>query len=78
MISLNVAFSLAILYSDLAATIPFGNSVDTFDLRGDHLKHAFEHAVGDKIKSGILQPKSLMQISGTIQSKTSNANLSFP
>lgn len=40
--------------------IPFENSVDVFDIRGDHLKEAFEHAA--------IGPRFL-QISGKVETK---------
>lgn len=59
-----VALLLEILYGDLAATMPFGNSVDTFELRGDHLKEVFERAVKDELKETKVFPKFIVQVSG--------------
>lgn len=50
-------------YSDLATTIPFENSIDTFDLRGEHLKALFEHAVDDSWGE-TFESKWLTQVSG--------------
>lgn len=55
---------LEILYSDLAATMPFGNSVDTFELRGDHLKEVFERAVKDGAKTSKVPKKFDLHVSG--------------
>lgn len=53
-----------ILYSDLAATMPFGSSVDTFELRGDHLKEVFERAVNDVSRANGVFSKFDVQVSG--------------
>lgn len=44
--------------------MPFGNSVDTFDLRGDRLKDVFERAVKDEPKATKVFPKFVVQVSG--------------
>lgn len=59
---------LAISYSDLATTMPFENSIDVFDLRGDHLINVFEHAAEGKWQSHKqyweTKPKFFIQTSG--------------
>lgn len=67
------AHFLEILYSDLAATMPFGNSVDTFELRGVHLKEVFERAVKDELKATKVFPKFVVQVSGTISTVFGNS-----
>lgn len=57
---------LVITFSDLAMTIPFENSVDVFDMRGDHLKEIFEFAVTSVSNSNHIGPRFL-QISGKIE-----------
>lgn len=57
---------LVITFSDLAMTIPFENSVDTFDIRGDHLKDVFELAVTTVSNSSWIGPRFL-QISGKFE-----------
>lgn len=49
--------------------MPFGNSVDTFELRGDHLKEVFERAVRDEIKVPKVFPKFIVQVSGAFLTK---------
>lgn len=44
--------------------MPFGNSVDTFELRGDRLKEVFERAVKDEPKETKVFPKFVVQVSG--------------
>lgn len=48
--------------------MPFGNSVDTFELRGDHLEDAFERAVRDEMKPPKVFPKFIVQVSGRLYS----------
>lgn len=50
--------------------IPFENSIDTFDLRGDHLKTVFEHAVKHSWSSSVFDGKYFIQVSGKIISLT--------
>lgn len=52
----------AITYSDLATTIPFENSVDTFDLLGEHLKLLFEFSVRTIVP--FFDSRYFIQISG--------------
>lgn len=59
---------LDILYSDLAATMPFEGSVDSFELRGDHLKEVFERAVKDGSKSDKVLTKFDLHVSGWFHS----------
>lgn len=63
---------LEILYGDLAATMPFGNSVDTFELRGDRLKDVFERAVKDEPKETKVFPKFVVQVSGWFYARISS------
>lgn len=44
--------------------MPFGNSVATFEIRGDHLKEVFERAVKDEPKVPKVFPKFVVQVSG--------------
>lgn len=44
--------------------MPFGNSVDTFELRGDRLKEVFERAVKDEPKETKVFPRFVVQVSG--------------
>lgn len=60
----NDATILAISYNDLATTVPFENSIDTFDLRGDHLKDLFEYAVKGSWQTTVFDGKFFTQVSG--------------
>lgn len=53
-----------ISFNDLLMMLPFDNSLDLFQLRGDHLKELFEHSVAESWTSGKFVGKWLMQISG--------------
>lgn len=53
-----------ISYNDLATTVPFENSIDTFDLRGDHLKELFEYAVKGSWQTTVFDGKFFTQVSG--------------
>lgn len=59
-------------------TIPFENSVDVFDLRGDHLIEVFEHAVEGEWQpeqhNWANKPKFFIQTSG----KRSNIKKTLP
>lgn len=57
---------LAISYNDLATTVPFENSIDTFQLRGDHLKDLFEYAVKGSWQSTVFDGQFFIQVSGKI------------
>lgn len=46
--------------------IPFENSIDTFDLRGDHLKTVFECAVKHSWSTTVFDGKYFIQVSGKI------------
>lgn len=50
--------------NDLLMILPFDNSLDLFELRGDHLKELFEHSVSESWNSDTFVGKWLMQISG--------------
>lgn len=54
----------AISLNDLLMILPFHNSLDLFELRGDHLKELFEHSVSESWKPDTFIGKWLMQISG--------------
>lgn len=53
-----------ITYSDLRLILPFDNTVDTFELRGDHLRAVFEHAVDASWRESSFIGKWLIQVSG--------------
>lgn len=53
-----------ITYSDLRLVLPFDNTVDTFELRGDHLRAVFEHAVDASWRENSFIGKWLIQVSG--------------
>ena len=55
----------AISFSDLVMTIPFENSIDVFDIRGDHLKEIFEHAVARESEPQMFL--GFLQVSGRIK-----------
>lgn len=57
---------LAISFNDLATTVPFENSIDTFDLRGDHLRTLFEHAVKGSWQTTTFDGKFFTQVSGNL------------
>lgn len=50
--------------NDLLMLLPFDNSLDLFELRGDHLKELFEHSVSESWNPDTFVGKWLMQISG--------------
>lgn len=50
--------------NDLLMILPFDNSLDLFELRGDHLKELFEHSVSESWNPDTFVGKWLMQISG--------------
>lgn len=54
--------------------MPFGNSVDTFEIRGDYLKELFERAVRDELKVTKVFPKFIVQISGKLLIQTIEGN----
>lgn len=53
-----------ITYSDLRMVLPFDNTIDTFELRGDHLRTVFEHAVDASWRENTFIGKWLLQVSG--------------
>lgn len=53
-----------ITLNDLLMILPFENSLDLFELRGDHLKELFEHSVSESWNPDTFVGKWLMQISG--------------
>lgn len=50
-------------------TIPFENSIDTFDMRGDHLKDVFEFAVTGSANLANWTGARFLQISGKAQTE---------
>lgn len=44
--------------------IPFNNTIDTFELRGDHLKDLFEHAVYGSWRENKFKGQWLTQVAG--------------
>lgn len=57
---------LEITYNDLAITVPFENSIDTWEMKGEHMLQMFEHAV----KTHSMQSKLLLQVSGMAYSSS--------
>lgn len=57
-------FSIDITYADLISTIPFENSVDTIELRGDHLLEALEFSVASEWKEPEFSSINMLQVSG--------------
>lgn len=55
---------LAITYSDLVTTIPFENTVDTVDLRGNHLKKLLEYSVSESWRPDQFNGKFMIHVSG--------------
>lgn len=53
-----------ITYNDIRSLFPFDNTIDSFELRGDHLKEVFEHAVEESWKPDKFVGKWLIQVSG--------------
>lgn len=60
----------AITYNDLATIIPFENSIDVWDLRGDHVKEIFEHAVDGEWKPASFDLRFFTQVSGKLTMNT--------
>lgn len=54
----------SITYNDLSTILPFGNTIDTFELRGDHLMEILEHAVDESWRNNTFIGKWLLQVSG--------------
>lgn len=77
MLTFDIDLRIAITFGDLAMTIPFESSVDTFDMRGDHLREVFEFAVtGTTNPEEWISPRFL-QISGKIQTIWKNLRAVF-
>lgn len=53
-----------ITYNDLMSLLPFENTVDSFELRGNYLKELFEHAVDESWSNDTFIGKWLIQVSG--------------
>lgn len=53
-----------ITYNDLLQILPFENTVDSFELRGDYLMELFEHAVTESWSDETFIGKWLIQVSG--------------
>lgn len=63
--SIHTSFNIGeITYNDLRMLFPFENTIDTFELRGDHLKQLFEHAVEESWRPDEFIGKWLVQVSG--------------
>lgn len=62
-ISDNVVFA-ALVYSDLITTIPFENTVDSIDLRGNVLKDVLEYGVSQSWDNDKFNAKYLCHVSG--------------
>lgn len=58
-------------------TIPFENSIDTFDMRGDHLKEVFEFAVTGSMNLANWIGPRFLQISGKIPTTWQNMRSVF-
>ncbi|XP_055294825.1 apyrase-like [Sitodiplosis mosellana] len=54
----------SISYNDLATTVPFENSIDTFELQGEHLKTLFEYVVKGSWQTTEFDGKYFTQVSG--------------
>lgn len=54
----------SITFNDLRLVLPFENTVDTFELRGQHLHALFEHAVDASWRDDTFIGKWLLQVSG--------------
>lgn len=53
-----------ITFNDLRLILPFDNTIDTFELRGDHIRAVFEHAVDASWRENTFIGKWLIQVSG--------------
>lgn len=53
-----------ITYSDLITTIPFENTLDTVELRGDHLLETLEYAVTKSYEEESFVGANMLQFSG--------------
>lgn len=57
----------AITYADLYATLPFENTVDVFELRGDHLREALEFSLSKSNDDRPFSSYIMLQVSGRIR-----------
>lgn len=51
-------------YGDLVATIPFENTLDTMELRGDYLLQALEYSVTKSWDEDRFNPANMLVFSG--------------
>lgn len=56
---------VALVYSDLITAIPFENTVDTLDLRGDVLKDVLEYSVTASWDANKFNGKNMCHVAGT-------------
>ncbi|XP_037916090.1 apyrase-like [Hermetia illucens] len=54
----------ALTYAHLVTTIPFGNTVDSFDIRGKYLLEALEYSVEKSYDEGQFSAANMLQVSG--------------
>lgn len=67
MVLIMIAYILVITFSDLVTTIPFENSIDSLDLRGDHLKEVLEYSVSKSWDPNKFSGAFMLQVSGRPQ-----------
>lgn len=59
----------AISYGDLSSLLPFGQTIDIFELSGGHLLEAFEYSMNKTSNRNKFVASYMLQVSGKIKVK---------